>query len=429
MLLLLSNARVIDPANNVDEIRDVAIDDDRLVNPRSVATDPADETVDLAGKVLCPGLLDMHVHFREPGYEYKEDTESGTQAAAAGGFTTVVAMPNTDPALDSVDVIHELQERITSTARVRTRLTACLTKGRLGVELTDFNRLAAETAIVALTDDGDCIADFDLMLAAANQARAVDLPITDHCQDYAVDGGGVMRLGEVSKMLDVPGMPGAAESNMVARNVELARRTGGRFHIQHISCEASIDCLRQAQAEGLPVTAEVTPHHLCLTHDIVPIMGANAKMNPPLGTEADRRALLAALADGIISVIGTDHAPHAPAEKARGLVEAPFGILGLETAFPLSMTEVYHSGILTLAELITRFTTGPAAVLNLDAGTLSDGAAADVTIFDPDAEYAIDITASVSKSRNSPFHNRRVKGKILGTICGGKWAYRDATIK
>ena len=426
MHLILKNGRVVDPANNIDEIRDIAVADGLLVEPDDISRLPKTEVLDVAGYVVTPGLIDMHVHLREPGFEYKEDIKSGTHAAAAGGFTTILAMPNTQPPIDSVERLKDLDSRIQQCSLIHTLICPCISKGRLGMEVTDIAQLSREPRVVAISDDGDCLQDYDVMIQAGKLAAESALPIVDHCEDSDLKSEkDAMREGFVSSLMEVPGFKGESESNMVARDIEISRETGARLHIQHISYYKSVELLRTAQKHSLPVTAEVSPHHLCLTHDIVPISGTNSKMNPPLGTPKDRDALLEALADGTIVTIATDHAPHAPSEKARSFVEAPFGIIGLETAMPVCLTELYSKGILDLPTLIAKFTVGPATVLSLNSGTLSSGSVADITLFDIRKRYSIDITQTVSKSRNSPFHNKSVIGKVLGTICAGKWVFKD----
>lgn len=425
MKLILKNGWVIDPRNKTNERRDVAIDDTVLVDPDTIARAADVDVIDVGGCVITPGLIDIHVHLREPGYTYKEDIATGTRCAAAGGFTTVLAMPNTKPPIDSLAVVRELQERIRQTAIVEVLLTVAITRGRAGKELTDIAGLAKEKLVAAISDDGDCVEDRELMLHAMSLAKSAGLPLVDHCEDRALSAGGVMRRGISSDYMGVPGMPGETESAIVARDVELCCLTGCKTHIQHISFCDSVALVRQARKDGLPVTAEVSPHHLTLTDGSVPILGTAAKMNPPLGTADDRRNLTEALADGTISAIATDHAPHAPAEKARSFVDAPFGIIGLETAFPICHTALCETGILDLPTLITRFTVGPASILGIDRGHLSLGARADVAIIDPRRRYRIDIRLSHSKSRNSPFHNQSVVGKVVGTIAAGRWVHRD----
>jgi len=421
--LILRNARVVDPANGIDCIGDIAIAGDRIVEPASLSQSESTRMLDVSGKVVVPGLIDMHVHLREPGQEYKEDIASGTRAAAAGGFTTILGMPNTKPAIDRAEVLADLQQRVDRRAVVRVYTVACLTKDRAGSEIADLRSYADHKIVLGLSDDGECVQDFALMEEIARIAADMGLPIIDHCEDRSIMDGGVMRRGVVSEALGVPGMPGATESNMVARNIELARRTGAHFHMQHISYVESVRLVREARGEGLPVTAEAMPHHLLLTHESVRLHTTHAKMNPPLGTEEDRQALLAAVVDGAVSVIATDHAPHSPAEKARGLVEAPFGIIGLQEAVPLLLTELVCKGYMDLSTLIARFTVGPAQVLNLPSPSLKPGQLADITILDLNTESTIDLVAGHSKSCNSPFHGRRVRGAVVGTMVGGRWVH------
>ena len=429
MKLILKNGRVVDPANKIDEIRDLALEDNILVDPDDISRSPKTEVLDCSGLTITPGLIDMHVHLREPGYEYKEDIKSGTKAAAAGGFTTILAMPNTQPAIDSPAVVQDLNIRIKQNSLVNTLICVCITKGRLGRDITDLMGLSNQPRVVAISDDGDCIQDSRVMVEAGKLAKIAGLPIVDHCEDSPLkSNNAAMREGAVSSLMDVPGFPGETESNIVARDIEVSRQTGAHLHVQHMSYYRSVELLRNAQKASLPVTAEVSPHHLCLTHEIVPIGGTNSKMNPPLGTSEDRQALREGLADNTISVIATDHAPHAPFEKAKSFIDAPFGIIGLETAVPICLTELYRNDILNLSALISKFTTGPASILNLDSGTLSLGATADITIMDLESEYSINIARSFSKSRNSPFHNKRVFGKVVGTICGGKWIFEDGLL-
>jgi dihydroorotase len=422
---LITGGRVIDPATGSDTVRDLAVADGVFVDLSTVADAETVDRVDAAGLVVCPGLVDIHVHFREPGGEHKEDIASGTAAAAAGGFTTVVVMPNTIPPIDCPDAVRDQQQRIDRDAVVHTLVTACLTRGRAGRELADLRALAG-SGIVAFTDDGNCVQELDRMLEAAVIAADTGIPIVDHCEDEAVMAGGVMRRSAAADAMRLPGMPPETESNMVARNIELSRRTGARLHMQHISTAASVEHLRGAKAEGLPVSCEVTPHHLAFTVDQVPALGVNAKMNPPLGTEDDRQALLAGLAAGTIDAIGTDHAPHAAWEKAGDFVSAPFGVLGLETALPACLSVLGDAGIIDLPQLVHLMSYGPAQVLGLDAGTLAPGATADLAVFDPAAPVTADVTASRSKSRNSPFHGRRLRGAVSRTMCAGTWVYRGA---
>ena len=428
MKLIIRRGRVVDPANGIDETRDLAVADGRLVAPSEIEGEADTVDLDAAGLVVAPGFIDVHVHLREPGQEEKEDIASGTAAAAAGGFTTVLPMPNTKPPIDSVDAVRDLERRVRESAVVRTLACACTTTGRKGRNLVDVRRLRAETEIVALTDDGDCVQDREVMRQAMTLAAEAGLPVMDHCEDRSLMGQGVMRAGAVASELGVAGMPSEVESAMVQRNTELCRETGAQTHLQHLSCRRSVELLRQGRREGLPLTAEATPHHLCLTTEALRRFGSNAKMNPPLGDETDRQALVEAVADGTIGIIATDHAPHTPAEKALGLADAPFGIIGLETAFPLCFSELCERGGLDLPTLIACFTSGPAWLLGLALGTLARGRPADLVVLDLAASYRIDLSRSKSKSRNSPFDGQLVTGKVLGTLFAGEWVFCEETL-
>ena len=417
--IILRGARIIDPGNGTDAVRDLGIADGLLVAPETI---PHATIVPLPGYVVAPGFIDLHVHLREPGQTQKEDIGSGTRAAAAGGFTTVVAMPNTTPAVDGVDILAAVQARIRETAVCRVLQTAAITLGRKGTVLTDARALAAAGAI-ALTDDGTTLANPALMREALVQARAAGLSVIDHCEERLLADGGVFHAGPAAASMGIKGIPASAEELIVARDILLAGETGARVHLQHLSSGLSVDLLRWARARGFAVTGEVTPHHLCLTEQACLEQGSNAKMNPPLRTEADRQALLAGLQDGTIAAIATDHAPHTQAEKALPLAEAPFGIVGLESAIPLCFTQLFHTGRLTLPRLIALFTSGPRQILNLAGGTLTPGSPADLTVLDLNREVVIDPTSSQSRSRNTPFAGWRCQGRAAATIIGGWWVY------
>lgn len=420
--ILLANGRVIDPANQTDEIRDLLLLDGRLANP---AQAPAQTLrIDCTGLVVAPGFIDLHAHLREPGQTHKEDIASGTCAAAAGGFTTVVAMPNTKPAVDSAAVFREVAELIRQKAVVRVIQTAALSLGRQGTQLSDFAALAA-AGVKVVTDDGSTIPNPALMLAAFEQAKACGLRLIDHCEDCDVCAGGTIHRGGVAERLGVPGQRRAVEELIVARDIVLAAETGWPVHIQHISTAGAVALVRDAQRRGLPVTAEASPHHLSLTDQAVLEHGANAKMNPPLREERDRLAVIEGLCDGTIQSIATDHAPHSPEEKAAGLLKAPAGILGFETALPVCYTTLVCGGHIKLSQFVAAFTSGPRAILGLDAGTLGLGEPADVTVFDPEAEIVVDAAASRSKSRNNPYHGQRLYGRVRATMVGGSAVFSD----
>lgn len=419
--MILQNARVVDPANEVDAVMDVGILDGVIVPAESL---PQAERHDLSGLVVAPGFVDMHVHLRDPGQTAKENFASGGAAAAAGGYTTVVAMPNTAPTLDNPTLLAETLARAKSESRVRILQSASISEGLRGLKLTRFEALKAAGA-VALTDDGTSIQNAAIMRRALAAAADAQLVVLDHCEHAELAGGGAMSEGEVCRKLGLTGKPASAEEVMIARNAILANETGCTVHAQHVSTGVGIEIVRMARWAGWPVTCEVTPHHFCLTDEAILEYGANAKMNPPLRRESDRKALLKGLCDGTVSVIATDHAPHTEEEKARDLAKAPNGIIGLETAVALSLRELYHTGLLELPDLIAKFTVGPCVVLGLPYGTLTNGRPADITILDLERAWTIDVTEFKSKARNCPYHGWTCRGKAVGTIIAGEWVYRD----
>lgn len=420
---ILRHVRVVDPARNLDQIADLGFEHGKITPPEQISDD---REIDGTGLAALPGLIDLHVHLREPGYEERETIASGTKAAAAGGFTTVVAMPNTQPPLDTVERIQNFQRRVEKDACIRVLCCACLSKNRQGRELADLAALAREPLVVGFSDDGSCIQDSQIMREAAKQAAALALPISDHCENLALRGAGVIRQSPVADQLQVPGMPPETESAMVARNILLAEESGAHFHLQHLSCRQSIELLRDARRRNLPVSGEATPHHLALTWDALLSVGAQAKMNPPLGDSNDRTALQQALREKSITAIATDHAPHTANDKAKDLVHAPCGVIGLETALPICLTRLYHSGLLSLLELIACFTTGPAEILTIPPPSLAPGMPADLTLVDLDADENIDLSRSFSRSRNSPFQGYPVRGKVIRTLYRGRWVYETA---
>jgi len=417
---ILRGARVIDPVNNFDQIADLAVADGILVAAAQVPTAPV---IDLSGMVVAPGFIDMHVHLRDPGQTHKEDLCSGTHAAAAGGFTTVVAMPNTTPAIDQPEAVAQLLQRAAADAQVRVLVSAALSLGLNGKQLTDAAALKRAGA-VALTDDGRCIQSPALMLQALQQARAAGLPVIDHCEDNLLAADGVVHAGAVAAALQVVGKSAASEDVIIARDIVLAELAAAPVHIQHISTASGVELIRYARHRGLAVSAEVTPHHLLLTDAAVVQHGANAKMNPPLRREHDRHALQQAVADGTITVIATDHAPHAAEEKQRGLVAAPCGIIGLESAVPLCLTELVHAGVITLPQFISCLTRGPREVLQLEqAGTLTLGMPADITVLAIESQHVLQASAFVSRSRNTPFDAWPCRGRVAATIVGGRCVF------
>ena len=420
--LVIRGGRVIDPANGIDGVRDLAIAGGRIAACAPSITIPRGaQTLDATGLVVCPGFIDLHTHVREPGYEYKETVASATRAAAAGGFTTICAMPNTDPINDTRAVTELVLEHAAREGVVNVRPVGAITKGSRGEELAEIGELA-EAGCVAVSDDGRPVMSSLVMRRALEYALAFNLPVIDHCEDLSLSADGVMHEGKVSTMLGLQGIPAAAEEVMVARDLALCELTGGRLHLAHMSCAGSIRMIREAKARGVRVTAEACPHHFSLTDEAVIGFSADAKMNPPLRTRADVQAVIEGLADGTIDAIATDHAPHAPEEKSWPIDQAPFGIVGLETALPLALA-LTASGRLTLPQVVRLLTAQPAAVIMSDRGTLGVGAVADITIIDPAREWVVDPAQFRSKSRNTPFSGWKMTGAVVKTLVNGKVVY------
>ena len=418
---ILSGARVIDPVNNMDEVRKVYIKDGIIVDEAAMQGVDAEE-LDLTGKVVAPGFIDVHVHLRQPGKVDAETVRTGTQAAAAGGFTTVVAMPNTSPVTDNAAQVQYIRELAERDGIVHVLPCGALSKGLAGEEMAPIGSLAS-VGVAALSDDGKCVQNHELMRHIVEYASNFDLPIMDHCENTALAAGGVMHEGYWSVLLGMKGQPSAAEELMISRNIMLARMTGCRIHMQHVSARESVALLRYARANGIPVTGEATPHHIALTDVEIKRFDTNYKMNPPLRSEDDRMAVIEGLQDGTLTIIATDHAPHTQTAKQVEFDYAPFGIIGLETAVPVTMTELVHKGYLTLPQLISKFTKGPAELLKRPIGSLSIGSAADVTVIDPDVEHTIDISTFYSKSRNTPFDGYQAKGRTAATFVDGVCVY------
>jgi dihydroorotase len=419
MRLLLRGGRVVDPASGLDGPRDVLIRDGRIeaVEPRIAVGDA--EVVDCTGLVVCPGFLDLHVHLREPGEEWKETIASGTRAAAAGGFTGVAAMPNTVPPNDSRSVTEFLLKEAAERGSVPVYPVGCVSKGQKGEELAEMADMA-EAGARAFSDDGRPIVSARLMRRALEYARILDRTIVDHCEEPSLVSGGVVHEGVVSARLGLPGWPSVAEEIVVERDLLLAAYTRGSVHLAHLSAAGSVERVRRAKARGVNVTCEVTPHHLVLTEEAVKGFDTNAKMNPPLRTEADRLALVEALADGTVDAIATDHAPHHEDEKAVEFARAPFGVVGLETAVSVCLDRLVRPGHISLKRLVELFTVGPASVLRLEKGRLRPGADADVTVLDLEREVTVDRARFFSKSSNSPFLGWTLRGGPVLTIVGGR---------
>ena len=417
----IAGGRIVDPANKRDEIGDLWIADGVIVErPDSDRHAPGVEMMDASGLVVAPGLIDVHVHFREPGQTHKETIATGARAAAAGGFSSVVCMPNTSPVADNAGTITLIREKAQATASVNVFTTGTITKGIAGEELAPYGSMIS-AGIVAITDDGHCVQNHEVMRRALEYARMFDLPVLDHCQDYSLVGNGVMHEGEWSLRLGLPGWPRVGEEIIVARNILLSELCDSPIHCQHISSSGSVRLLRDAKARGVKISGEVCPHHIALTDKFLQTFDSNYKMNPPLRTERDIEALLEGLADGTLEILCSDHAPHAFYEKEVELDQAPFGITGLETEFGIFCDILVHKRkVMNLSRLIELFTVNPARLLSLNRGTLSTGASADVTLIDPELEWTFNKEKSRSLSRNTPFHGAKLKGRAVRTIVGGK---------
>ena len=421
MDLIIKNGRIIDPTFDRDEVADLYVVDGRI------SAHPPEgecETIEARNLVVAPGLIDIHVHLREPGQSHKETIETGTEAAAAGGFSSVVCMPNTDPPADSASTITWITDRVRECALVNVFPTGAITKGLNGEEMAPIGSMV-QAGIVAITDDGHCVQNHEVMRRAVEYARMFDLAVMDHCQDYNMVGGGVMHEGYWSTVLGLAGWPRTAEEIVVARNILLAELCGTRIHCQHLSSGGSVRLLRDARARGIPVTGELCPHHIALTDEFVSSFDTNYKMNPPLRARQDVEALIEGVADGAITLLGSDHAPHAFFEKEVEFDRAPFGILGLETELALFLTILVHrTKAIDLNRLITMYTVNPATLVRLQKGTLGDGADADVTIIDPELEWTFRKQDSYSRSRNTPFDGWELKGRAVRTIVAGKTVWK-----
>jgi dihydroorotase len=446
---------VVDPANHFDSPADVLIIDGKIsAVGKNLSAPKGVEQFDAGGKIVCPGLIDLHVHLREPGQTAKENLATGTAAAARGGFTSVVCMPNTVPAIDTAGTVALIRERAAREGVVNVFVTGAITKNIAGEELAPIGGLK-RAGVVAITDDGHCIQNHELMRHACQYAKMFDLPVMDHCQDYSLVTDGVMHEGYWSTVLGLRGWPSAGEEVIVARNILLAELTGAKIHCQHLSAAGSVALLREAKKRGVPISGEACPHHFVLTDAAVagsekfwaddgkslfstqnsklktqnlsewPKYDTNFKMNPPLRTARDREAILAGLADGTIEILCSDHAPHCDYEKEVEFDYAPFGITGLETELALSLMQLVHTKRVSLANLIAKFTVNPARLLNLNKGTLGASADADVTVFDPDCEWIFRAEDSASKSKNSPFFGWKLKGRVVATIVGGKIVWSE----
>lgn len=417
--ILLKNGHLIDPANQLDKKGDILIEDGVITAIDKIEINNFDgEMIDLAGKIVSPGWMDMHVHLREPGREDEETVKSGCLAAANGGFTAVCCMPNTEPPIDSQEIIQYLKDR-SNELLVDVHPIAAITKNQKGEELAEMLELVEQGA-VAISDDGHPVMSAEIMRRALEYSKMVDIPVIGHEEDKTMTENGHMNEGFVSTRLGLRGMPSVAEEIMIARDIMLAEYTGGRFHVAHISTKGSVELVRKAKAKGIKVTAEATPHHFVLNEKAVIGYDTYAKMNPPLRSEEDRQAVVKGLQDETIDVIATDHAPHSWEEKATEFIQAPFGIIGSETALGLSLTHLLHKDILDMKSLINKFVSHPYRILNLDSPGLKKANMANMTILDPELEWTVDMKNFLSKSTNSPFVGMKLKGRPYAIINNNK---------
>lgn len=426
MKILIKNGRMLNPSDKTDEIGDLYIEDG-VIREKGASLSPAgqpDKVIDARGCYVMPGLIDLHVHLRDPGLTYKEDVASGSRAAARGGFTTILAMPNTKPVIDSPDRVLYVTNKAQELAPIHVLQIGAVTRQQKGEELADIEGMI-EAGIPAISEDGKSVMNVKLYKEAMEIAAEHHIPVFAHCEDQNLVNGGCVNEDQHSREQGLPGISNAVEDVIAARDIVLAKETGARLHLCHCSTEDSVEMIRLAKEEGLPVTGEVCPHHFTLTSDDMVPGDTNFKMNPPLRTPKDRQALLDGLKNDIIDVISTDHAPHSREEKQQSMQKAPFGIVGLETSVALTITELVDKGILTPMQMAEKMSYNPARIIGSDKGTLDIGKPGDVTIIDPEREYVIDTMTFLSKGKNTPFNGRKVKGMVKATICDGKVVYQS----
>ncbi len=421
-ITIFRRGRIIDPSTATDSVADLFVRDGVIAASLTPEETAAATVVDASHQVVCPGLIDTHVHFREPGQTHKETIQSGSRAAAAGGFTRVVCMPNTSPVCDTPGTIQQILASAEREAVVRIHTTGCLTKGMAGEEMAPIGSLK-RAGVVAVTDDGRCVQNNEIMRQVVIYARMFDLPVMDHCQDYALTENAVMNEGDWSLRLGLKGWPREAEDIIVARNIILARATGAQIHMQHISSAHSVQLIREAKASGIRVTAEASPHHITLTDACIHNFDTNFKMNPPLRTETDRIALIEGLRDGTLDCIATDHAPHSGYEKDVEFDYAPFGVIGLETSLGVTVSELYHRQGFPLPRVVELLSTAGARVARIPGGSLRPGEPADITVFDPDARWTVDPDRFFSLSRNCPWNGTELTGRVTSTWVGGRLVF------
>jgi dihydroorotase len=423
MSIVIKNGRVIDPASGTDRVADVLIVDGRIAGVAPNLSSTKAQVFDATGMIVAPGFIDMHVHLREPGFEHAETIESGSRAAAAGGFTSVCCMPNTKPVNDSAMVTSYIVEQARNKAVVNVFPIGAITKGSGGEELAAIGAMKAAGA-VAISDDGLPVMNARVMRRAMEFAKSYDLPIIQHCEDLNLSAGGDMHEGAQSVRWGLRGIPAASEDVMVARDLLLAELIGARYHVAHLSTRRSVEMVGYARSKGLPVTCETTPHHFALCDAEIKPYDSNYKMRPPIRGCGDRDAVLGGLANGVISAIATDHAPHPGSEKMQEFERCPFGIIGLETAIGLALEDLVHPGRIDLKRMVELFTTGPESVMRLGRGTLAPGAPGDVTVFSTDVEWTYDVNQSASRSRNSPFDGRTFRGGPMATVVNGELVWK-----
>lgn len=421
--ILIKNGRVVDPANYIDGKKDILIEDGKIKKVADFIVEDEDTNViDADEKVVMPGFIDLHVHLREPGFEYKETIETGSKAAARGGVTSICPMPNTKPVIDSPESVKDLLKRAECSLVHILPIGAC-TIGQEGKELADIEGMK-DAGIVALSEDGKSVMDSALFRKSLKEAARLDLPMFSHCEDKALVEGGVMNKGQKAEELGLPGITNSVEDVIVARDIIMSKEAGNRLHLCHCSTADSVVLVEMAKKQGLPVSAEVCPHHFTMSDDEITEDNGRFKMNPPLRNREDVDALKEGLKTGIMEVISTDHAPHGKEEKDQSMLKAPFGIVGLETSFALGYTELVDKGVLTLSQLVEKMSVNPAKVLGIDKGNLAPGKAADIVIADITKEYKIDSSKFVSKGKNTPFDGKKVKGRVITTIVDGKIVYK-----
>ena len=428
MKLLIRGGRVIDPATKTDEVMDLLIEDGTIIARGKALTEMADQVIDAQGKWVTPGLIDVHVHLREPGYEYKETIHTGSKAAVMGGYTTICCMPNTDPVVDNEIMVEYIKMKAAREGYCHVLPIGAITKGQEGKELANIGRMVKAGAC-GISEDGKSVMDAGLLKTAMKYSKMFDIPVMSHCEDKSLVGGGVMNAGTQAQLLGLKGISNDSEEVIIARDILLARATGARLHLCHVSTKGGIALIEDAKRHGQEVSAEITPHHFTLCDRDVLDYDANTKLNPPLRSMDDVLALRQALKDDVVNIIATDHAPHSEDEKNCEYERAPFGIVGLETAFALGNTVLVQGGWLTPMQLIAKMSTNPARLIHLDKGSLEVGKTADISIFDPEAEVVVCAADFASKGHNTPFDGWKVQGKVCYTIVDGQIRMAEGVIQ